>query len=238
IAQTNALPNLYTNVTNPQQIWINIKNNATGCNSVSSFNLVVHPLPTLTTPPTIFQCSNGATNQALFDLTINEATTTGGLGNLTVTYYHTQADADAPSNAIGTPSTYLGTDNEVVYIRVQDNTTGCYATTTQLLRVTQGPLAVTPLPLHYCDPNNDGFGVFDLNSTINQIAGGSLPAGVTVSFYETQTDAVIGANPPLTSPYFNINPWTQTIYVRVFYTLTGCANYVQLQLIVDPTPEA
>ncbi|MBF6639872.1 hypothetical protein IVB69_00120, partial [Flavobacterium sp. J49] len=72
-------------------------------------------------------------------------------------------------------------------------------------------------------------------SATTQIAGGVWPlTGVSISYYETQTDALIGAAPSLTSPYENINPWTQTIYVRVYYTLTGCANYVQLQLIVDP----
>ncbi|WP_304986240.1 T9SS type B sorting domain-containing protein [Flavobacterium rivulicola] len=238
--QTSPLPNLYTNISNPQEIWINISNNTTGCSSVSSFNLVVNPLPSATTPDPIFQCSNGATTQALFDLTINEGVVTAGNTSLvSVTYYNSLLAAQNESSPIVTPSTYTGTDNEIVYIRVEDNVTGCYSTTTQLLRVTQGPIAVTPQALHYCDPNNDGFGVFDLASATAEIAGGVWPlTGVSISYYETQTDALIGAAPSLASPYDNINPWTQTIYVRVFYTLTGCANYVELQLIVDPTPEA
>ncbi|MFN3969130.1 beta strand repeat-containing protein, partial [Flavobacterium sp.] len=55
--QTSPLPNLYSNISNPQEIWINISNNTTGCSSVSSFNLVVNPLPLATTPDPIFQCS-------------------------------------------------------------------------------------------------------------------------------------------------------------------------------------
>ncbi|MEM0543564.1 hypothetical protein WFZ85_13150, partial [Flavobacterium sp. j3] len=237
-SQSNPLPNTYTNTSNPQQIWINIRNTTTGCNTVSSFNLVVNPLPQVTAPATIFQCSNGVSTQALFDLSINEDVVTGGVTGLIITYHNTLLDAQNETNPIQTPLTYTGTDNEIVYLRVENTTTGCYATTTQLLRVTQGPLAVTPQPLRYCDPNNDGFGVFDLNSVINEIAGGTLPAGVSVSFYETETNALIGAVPPLSSPYENIEPNVQTLYVRVFFTLTGCANIVQLQLIVDPTPEA
>ncbi|MFN3755301.1 hypothetical protein, partial [Flavobacterium sp.] len=239
--QTSPLPNSYPNISNPQQIWINIRNNTTGCFSVSSFNLVVNPIPPAIAPEPLFECSNGLTNQAEFDLTINEGVVTGNnTSGLTITYYNTLLDAqnEVTANAIQDPLAYTGTDNEIVYIRVEDNATGCYATTTQLLRVTQGPIAVTPQALHYCDPNNDGFGFFDLESTRIEIMGGSAVAGVSVSFYETETDALIGAAPSLTSPYENINPWTQTIYVRVFYTLTGCANYVELQLIVDPTPEA
>ncbi|MBF6640300.1 hypothetical protein IVB69_02285, partial [Flavobacterium sp. J49] len=193
--QTSPLPNLYTNISNPQEVWINISNNTTGCSSVSSFNLVVNPLPLATTPEPIFQCSNGATTQALFDLTINEGVViAGNTSQVSVTYYNTLLDAQNETSPIGTPSTYTGTDNEIVYIRVEDNVTGCYSTTTQLLRVTQGPVAITPQALHYCDPNNDGFGVFDLESATTQIAGGVWPlTGVSISYYETQTDALIGA---------------------------------------------
>jgi gliding motility-associated-like protein len=231
-----ALPNSY--ISGSQTIWLNIKDNTTGCNSVSSFNLVVNPLPVVYIPPTIIQCSNGASTQAVFDLTVNHDAVTGSLPGLTVTYYHSLVDAQNANNPIAAPATYTGSHNEVVYVRVADNNTGCYSTTTQLLQVTQGPVAITPLPLHYCDPNNDGFGVFDLDSVKAQIQGGTLDPLVTIGFYETQTDAIVRANPSLTSPYNNIDPWTQTIYVSVYYTLTGCANYVQLQLIVDPTPEA
>jgi gliding motility-associated-like protein len=236
ITQTNPLPNFYTNTSSPQQIWINIRNNATTCNSVSSFNLVVHPLPSAVAPPPMFQCSNGVSNQALFNLSLNNATASNGVPGTTVTYYNSQSDAQNETGAISSTS-YLGTDNEIVYIRVEDDTTGCASTTTLLLRVTQGPLVVNPNPQQRCDPNNDGFEVFNLEDSTNEIAGGVLPPGVTVTYHETQTDAITGAN-PLTSPYSNINPWTQPIYVRVFYTLTGCPNYTTLQLIVNPTPEA
>ncbi|MGC4040090.1 MAG: T9SS type B sorting domain-containing protein, partial [Flavobacterium sp.] len=242
-ATSTALPNFYASnpATNPQQIWFNIMDNVTGCNTTGSFNLVVNPLPLAVTPPTIFECSNGAVLTAIFDLTINEGAATGGVPGMSVSYYNSLADAQGgnPGLAIGSPTTYFGTDNETVYLRVEDNATGCYSTTTQLLRVTQGPVAVTPQPLQYCDPNNDGFGEFNLNDATNAIAGGSVPAGVSVSYHETPDDAFIGANPiPLSTLYSNITPWSQILYVRVYYTLTGCANYVQLKLNVNRTPEA
>ena len=200
------------------------------------FFFQVNPLPVAVTPDPIFQCSNGVSNQAIFDLTVNETVTTGGAGGVVVTYHNSLAEAQNEVGALDALS-YLGTDNETVYIRIENITTGCFSITTQLLRVTQGPLALTPPALHYCDPNNDGFGVFNLEDATLAIQGGSLQTGVSVTYHETPTDALIGGN-PLTSPYENINDWNQTIYVRVFYTLTGCANYVELELIVDPTPEA
>ncbi|NMH23667.1 hypothetical protein, partial [Flavobacterium solisilvae] len=73
-----------------------------------------------------------------------------------------------PQNPITPATAYLGNDNEIIHVRVQNIATGCYSTTTQLLRVTQGPTAVTPTPLERCDPNNDGFEVFDLTLATNQ----------------------------------------------------------------------
>jgi len=235
------LPNFYSNTSNPQQIWFNIKDNVTGCSTTGSFNLVVNPLPVIVTPPTIFECSNGLTLTAIFDLTINERTVTNNVPGLSVTYYNNLLDAQNGNTAvsINDPVHYPGTDNETVYIRIENDATGCYNLTTQLLRVTQGPLAMTPQPMQYCDPNNDGFGEFDLNTIINEIAGTPVPSGVSVSFHETPDDANIGATPiDLTVPYHNIRAWSQIIYARVYYTLTGCANIVPVKLNVNPTPEA
>ena len=91
-AQTSPLPNLYPNTSNPQQVWINIRDNATGCNTTGFFNLIVNPLPVVVLPQPIFQCSNGISSTALFDLTVNEGTVTAGVTGVTVTYYHLLLD--------------------------------------------------------------------------------------------------------------------------------------------------
>ena len=234
-SQTGALPNLYSSGSRP--IWINIRNTTTGCNTTGTFNLVVNPLPLAVIPPPIFQCSNGTVLTAVFNLTVNEGTSTGGQTGRIVTYYNTLLAAQNGTPVIAAPTTYTGFNTEVVYIRVQDSTTGCFSITTQLLRVTQGPLAVTPQDLEICDPNRDGFGSFNLASTILEIQGGAIDPNVTVTFHETQDDATLGGN-ALGSTYTNINPYLQTIYVRVFYTLSGCANYLTLDLIVHDNPLA
>ena len=123
-------------------------------------------MPPIIVPATLFECSNGTVTTATFDLTVNEDVVTGGLSGFSVTYYNLQTDAQNGSPSIVLPTSYIGLDNEVVYLRVENTATGCFSITTQLLKVTQGPLAITPLPLHYCDPNNDGFGVFDLTNWI------------------------------------------------------------------------
>ncbi|MEM0542989.1 lamin tail domain-containing protein, partial [Flavobacterium sp. j3] len=93
-----------------------------------------------------------------------------------------------------------------------------------------------PQPLRECDANNDEFADFDLTQAINGITGGTP---YTVTFHETLTDATIdGTFIPNPTSYLNINNVTQIIYVRVESSVTSCFEVVQLQLIVDPTPEA
>ena len=180
-------------------------------------------------------CSNGVSTSTSFNLALNNSTITNGVADVTVTYYETLLDAQNQTNSVSIP--YTNTSNpQTLFVRVQNDLTGCYTTTTLQLNVTQGPVANTPSPLEVCDPDSNGFNTFDLTSVINQITGGPTP-GVQVNFYETPTDAQNDTN-ALTSPYPNIVPDLQTLYVRVSYALTGCSNFVTLQLIVHDTPEA
>ncbi|WP_395043013.1 beta strand repeat-containing protein, partial [Flavobacterium sp.] len=97
-------------------------------------------------------------------------------------------------------------------------------------------VTTNPLPLQYCDPDNDGNGIFDLTQVIPTITGGNP---YIVSFHETIIDAQNNATlipNPLNYPTIAASPIT--IYVRVASTTTTCFNIVELQLIVNPTPEA
>ncbi|MFC4739794.1 hypothetical protein ACFO3U_07270, partial [Flavobacterium ponti] len=234
----NAIPNpaSYPNMTpNQQTIWVTAQNAAL-CIDTTSFELIVNPLPVLNTLNDMNGCSDGVNpNQAPFNLTLNNPLVIGSPG-YNISYYETLADAQVPQNEITTVP-YIGTDGQVIIVRVENATTGCYDTTTVQLNVTQGPVANTPTPLTYCDPNNDGIGIFNLQDALNDISGGPTPTGVTVTFHETPQDAQLGTNPITDVPYNNIVPNQQTIYVSVSYALTGCANYTELQLIVNPTPE-
>ncbi|POS01417.1 hypothetical protein Q361_111128, partial [Flavobacterium croceum DSM 17960] len=68
-----------------------------------SVTVTIYPLPVVVTPSPMTMCSNGSSNQAIFNLPLNDSAITNGASGLTVTYYNSQADADAETNAI-TPS--------------------------------------------------------------------------------------------------------------------------------------
>ena len=88
-----------------------------------------------------------------------------------------------------------------------------------------------------CDDNNDGFASFYLEEITYEILGNLNASDYTITHHATSTDAQTGAN-PLSSPYFNINPNTQTIYVRIVTVATSAVQYFSYQLHANPTPTA
>lgn len=93
----------------------------------------------------------------------------------------------------------------------------------------------TPSDYEVCDDNNDGVATFELNTKIDEIFGGVNPGGYLVTFHETLSNAnanitAVGSN------YTNLNPFTQTLYVRVENITLGTYEIVELVLIVNPLP--
>ncbi len=225
----------YSNTSNPQTIFVRLEN-ADGCTSLGEFDLVVLPQPRFFDPTPYLLCDDGVSDGFTeFDLTAKISEITGGAGDVSVTFHLTLGDAD--TGAAPLPTLYTNVTNpQTIFVRVESITTGCYATTTLDLEVLDAPSATTPTPLEYCDPDNDGFGVFTLTDADLEITGGV--AGVVVSYHETLADAEFGVL-ALTSPYNNIVFGTQTVYARVENAgVPGdCFVIVELQLLVLDTPQ-
>lgn len=86
-----------------------------------------------------------------------------------------------------------------------------------------------------CDDNGDGLSSFFLGEISYEILQGLNAANYTVTHHETLTDATLGVN-SLSSPYFNFNPFQQTIYARVVNNLTSEVQIVSYQLNVNLPP--
>ena len=110
---------------------------------------------------------------------------------------------------------------------------GCFNTTTLNLNVNPVPVPITPSTFEICDDDNDGFALFDLSTKDAEILG--VQTGMTVSYHETQAEADDGVNPQA-SPYSNISANMQTLIVRLEDDITGCADTVELVLLVNPIP--
>ncbi|WP_236625364.1 choice-of-anchor L domain-containing protein [Mangrovimonas yunxiaonensis] len=215
-----------------------VENLGTTCLSMltASATVVVNPLPTLVAPTPLAVCDDNIPDGITeMNLTVKNNEITGGNAGYVVTYHN-----DLASAQIGTPevapsaAAYIGTNGEVVHVRVENAATGCFDTTTLTLEVVGAPAANVPADLEYCDPDNDGLGIFDLDSTINEITGGDPTLDVT--FHLTPEDAANDVLPQ-SSPLSNVV--NQTIHVRVDYVngATNCPTIVTLNLVVLPTPE-
>ncbi|WP_426432020.1 fibronectin type III domain-containing protein [Winogradskyella sp. HB-48] len=111
-----------------------------GCRQLSQVDLVVNPRPMANQPADFVVCDDQDGNvdgETQFDLTsINDEISTNP--DVTITYHSSQADADNNAASLTSPYTSSG---ETVYVRVEDNNTGCYETTSFNLEVDLVPLA-------------------------------------------------------------------------------------------------
>ena len=209
---------------------------------MSSFDLIIDTVPDYTPVPLFQVCDvteitgpNDGLESFDLDSKNTEIATFGGVFNpdLTVTYHLTLLDAEA-GTIPSLSSPYLNIVNpEFIWVRVEDDITGCYGAFEMELLVNPIPSPVTPTPLIVCDLDNDGFAEFDLESKNDEILAG---AGVDISYYEFEPDAEAGTIPSLSSPYTNTGASPQTIFARVEFTATGCFDIVPMDLVVNPTP--
>ncbi len=172
----------------------------------------------------------------IFDLSTKNAEVEASVpsSNYNITYHFTENDADNNVNAI--TSTIQNTVNpQIIYVRIEDEDNGCLAFTNFNLVVNPLPVIVDPSPLNVCDDDTaDGFTEIDLTVKDDEISNGQ--SNLNISYHYSQTDANNNDNPIL-SPYINTNQ-TDTIYIRVENTETGCLNYTSLTVNVleNPSP--
>ncbi|WP_396140459.1 hypothetical protein, partial [Flavobacterium sp.] len=238
------------NITNPtnyssntQIIYVRVENTLTGCYDIVTLQLIVNPPPNSTQPnyAQYSLCDYNQTNIGFetFDLASQVASILLGQTGMDVTFYPSLAEAQSNTNAI----TNLQYTNAVIYvqtlgIRITNTTTDCYVISTMDIRVEPLPTLTPPaIDIEVCDDNQDGFANFDLASLLPGLLNGITT--YSVSFHETLTGAQLGVNAiPTSVPYFSINPFVQTLYVRAEDTITGCFSILPIVLNSDPSPVA
>ena len=237
----------YTNLSNPQTLYIRLVSIANGCVTTGQFDIRVELPPTAIQPTPLQICDDEVADEiTVFDLTVKDNEITGGNASWSVSYYETNADAQAGTNAVDATA-YTNTsvngapaNPQTLYVVVTDTDTGCTDYTTLTIRVLPNPTpSLDPDDLELCDDINTGDGqeVFDL--TVNEVYIINGEAGVTATYHETQEDAEDGMN-AIADPtmYTNIptDYTAQTIYVRVTNDITGCYTIVTFNITVNPLP--
>ncbi|KAF2506472.1 hypothetical protein E0W72_12620, partial [Flavobacterium arcticum] len=240
LAGTNPIPNptTYANTGTPETIWA-AAISSFGCRSVSSFDIIVNPLPATNPALGTFYACEEVPGEGEFDTITMDAEITLGASGYTISYYETQAAAEAAgTDYILSPFT---APTSTIYAHVVEDLTGCSIVIPVALEVIPAPIAPAPAPLEECDINNDQHAYFNLDPVLQNIS--TLLGDVSVTIHETDADAFYFANIiPNTGNYENLQDLTfsgvQTLHIRVQSTQTECFDIVTLDLIVHPIPDA
>tara|TARA_R110002073_G_scaffold8207_3_gene45731 strand:+ start:7633 stop:14001 length:6369 start_codon:yes stop_codon:yes gene_type:complete len=240
----NPIVSPYTNTTPfNEAIYIRVRNIVTNCiSSTGTFSIIVNPEPTAETIPDMEFCDDD-TDGIVQGINLNTSISTilGSSQNpndFTVSFHLNQLDASTNNNPIVTTFTNTNPNTQPIFVRVQNNNTGCFNDKISF-NIIINPILVlaTPPNLELCDDDTDGFIGFDLESQTTAILNGLDPNGYTISYHNSLTDANRGIN-ALTSPYTNTEINQQTIFVRGVNNITGCTNtLISFELIVNPLPQ-
>ncbi len=231
----------YTNTANPQTIYMRLLDTATNCFSTASFDITVRPEPVFNNPSNIsldlILCDDATPDGfTSFDLTQHASMLIGSQPDAAITYYRTQAEADTNTNPITTPTAFSNTQNpQTIHMRITDNATTCYNTTTFQLKVNPLPVFSNAmnisLDITKCDTDgtNDGINVFNLTQHRTMLINGQ---NVTLTYHEnTETSAPIGN----TTSYINTAS-PQTIVMKMVDNVTGCVALQSFVVRADLLP--
>ena len=87
-------------------------------------------------------CDNDGDGFETFDLTSKYDEIVNTLTDITLTFYNTEADANADTNSIATPSVYISSGTETIWVSLSDNFTQCRA-------VAPLDLVISPIPENF-----------------------------------------------------------------------------------------
>lgn len=217
-SRTNVLPILYTNTNSTETIFARISNTKSpGCFDITSFDVILREAPVLNPVIDWTVCDTDADGFYDFDLSQMDSQILNGQSTsvFSITYYGTQADADAATNSIG--STYWNSVSaQQLFFRIKNSLhPECYETGDFNIEVITAVTANDPPDIEICDDNNDGIFLFDLSIKDSEILGLWDQASFSVSYYVSQIDADAGANPLEKTAYTNTAAYNQTIFARV-----------------------
>ncbi|EDM42817.1 hypothetical protein SCB49_01814, partial [unidentified eubacterium SCB49] len=231
----NPIPNPDAYTSGNNEIYAVVENNL-GCQTIGSFLLVLGTVPEYSVPLAFEQCDFLSDGIEDFDLNeANDQIVNGGVG-ISVTYFGNMLDAENATNPLVIPYESMG--GETVWVRIEDDVTGCYGVESMELVLVPLPTICEPEPLVFCDVDNDGIGEFILEEAESEIRCGDPSGNLEVTYHETPGEAANGLNPiPDDVVYLNIDAYNQTIYVRLTDLATGCYDTTLLELIVGDRPE-
>ena len=230
----NPLPNIYTNVSNPQLIFARIFNASINQAQIISYYLRVNPKPNVNAFTMTFCDNDGIVllpELSNFDINFSQN------NEYLISYYEHPLDAENGINPILStiPYLYNSQTTQMLFVRAQNVVTNCYAVS-QFYIFLQfcGNQAGTPVDLYSCNSP----ACYDLTQNNQNILGTLNPSEYALTYHTTATDAQTGINPILTTTQFCTNNATEVIYARLLNLLDNSSQVFAFNLIVSVPPPA
>ncbi len=167
--------------------------------------------------------TNGSVN---FDLTLKNSEILGSQTGITVTYHLDPNEALNGQNAI----TNLNTSNRIIYVRLTNNVTGCFSTTSFNLVVKPLPIVNAVVALKQCDTDSDAITDFNLTQANIKI---STDATFVYSYHNSPLGALNNTDFVTNEIIYTASNGSQ-VWARITNAL-GCSRIAQVNLIVSAT---
>jgi len=179
-----------------------------------------------------------------FDLTVNEENILNEQENILISYHTSNNDALTNTNSILDPSNFQNTSStQEIYVRLTNENSDCFSTTSFLLIVESSPETQQPTPYILCDDllsgsDTDGVSNFILSTKDSEILGTLNTTEYSVSYHSTLIGATTNNTTDVIDKTINYPVNTsQTIYVRVERNGYNCSDFSKtLELIVTELP--
>ncbi|WP_400080478.1 choice-of-anchor L domain-containing protein [Winogradskyella sp. R77965] len=136
----NALNLDYNYSNRSETLYVRAEYSTTHCFGVYPFQLAVNSSPIVSQPNNLVGCDDDFDGLLEFDLTTQNAAILNGQNpnDFSLRYYNSENDALENTSPLNTD--YIAYNEEIIFVRVENNTTGCFDTT-------QFSTIVNPLPL-------------------------------------------------------------------------------------------
>lgn len=210
---TSTIENATHTYAAPGDYTVNVTVTTASETKIETEQITISAVPVVNTVTNVEVCQTAATYN--LDLSSLDTQVLGAqaASDFTVSYFATQADADANANALGQPVTFNG-GATTVYARIFNiQNSLCYDTTSFDVIVKEAPELGTVLDWVVCDDDGDNLYTFDLSTKDTEVLNGEDPLVFDLAYFPSQADADAATN-VLPSNYTNTLT-SETIFYRV-----------------------
>lgn len=217
-------PTTYTNISNPQIVYVKIFNPSAGeeaCISYEELTLVVNEFPEIQEDQ-ITICDNLSDNSEFIDLTQNNIVVTNGIA-ATLQYFPSLSDLENGTNEILNPQNFEVTTTPFeVYVNVRADNSDCTDYKVYTIIMNESPDAQNTI-LENC--SIDDFSTYYLPDANEFVVDDA--SGLTFSYHISYNNALNNTG-ALPDDYDNTTA-DQVVYVRVENT-NGCFDIAEVEL--------